>query len=151
MIKFTSFSACRVSYPQVFRMCSRQSVLITVLIMTHRKRVCFSWRCFFLLRALELLVYYENASGRDKVHSLQPQRCKVLHFDRFVNVAGLPFLPCLTPGRTGVHSREGSLKLMGFMGLAKRCINIASTAPPERGTKTVFSKSVLVPMVLPFE
>lgn len=100
---------------------------------------------FFLLRTLELLVHYENASGRDKVHSLQPQRHKVLPFDWFVNVVGFLFLPCFTPGRTGLNSKEGSLKLRGFTGLAKKPISTAFTAPPERGTRTsVLSKTVLV-------
>lgn len=36
-IKFTSFSTCSVSSPQVIPMCSKQSLLITVLIVIHRK------------------------------------------------------------------------------------------------------------------
>lgn len=43
-IKFTSFSTRRVSNPQVILMSSKQSVLVIVLIVIHRKRVWLSWR-----------------------------------------------------------------------------------------------------------
>lgn len=70
---------------------------------------------------------YEDASGREKIHSLQPQTHGGLHCDWFVNVMGLLFLPCLVPGIIGVHSKgedveqekEAALKLMGSVWLEK--------------------------------
>lgn len=125
-------------------MCVKGSELITVLTVTQRKTAHLSWRWVgFLFRAFELPVQHENASGRDKVHSLQPQgRAATL----VCYAMGFLLFPCLTL-RMGVHSKEakennerkGSIPLIDGFHMAqkrvyKHCFPLA--ASPEWGTKT---------------
>lgn len=80
-------------YKHLFLPCGKGNVLVSFNSYAQEQDPSFLEFSCFLFRALKLLVHYENASRRYKVHSLrvQPQRCEIFHFDWFVNVMDLFF------------------------------------------------------------